>query len=147
MCSVNGRRHGLQYGQPMTQALNDMIDTLRKLGGSDLVNEIAKEAAPLVDEATKSTAKAGQSPTGTPWVPRKKDGVRALAGVESKITTAAYGPIVRQTLTGGAVYAQFGAHSAQREVIPSGGAEIPVHVNDALQKAAQKVFDRVTGVR
>ena len=127
--------------------LDDMILTLRKLGGPELVNEIAKEAAPLIDDATKATAKAGQSPSGQPWLPRKKDGQPALQGVEGKIETKAYGPIVRQTLSGHAVYAQFGAHSAKREVIPSGGAEIPSHIIDACTDAASKVFSRVTGAR
>lgn len=128
-------------------AFDDMIYSLRKLGGQEFVNEVAKEAAPLLNDAVKATARAGTSPDGTPWAPRKKDGAPALAGADKDVTTAAHGPIVRMTLTGGPVYAQFGARGPKREVIPSGGGEIPDHVNAAITKAAEKVFERITGGR
>jgi hypothetical protein len=124
------------------QALNDMIATLRQLGGPRLVEEVAKEAAPLVDEATKITARAGTSTEGASWPARKKDGARALANVEGAISTVAVGAVVRQTLTGGAVYSHFGAHGPKRAVIPEGGGSIPPQVTAALTQAATRVFNR-----
>lgn len=128
-------------------AFDDMISILRKLGGEEFVNEVAKEAAPLLNDAVKATARAGTSPDGTPWAPRKKDGAPALAGADKDVTTAAHGPIVRMTLTGGPVYAQVGARGPKRGVIPSGGAQIPAVASDAILEAARRVFDRITGGR
>lgn len=125
--------------------LDDMISSLRNLSGEDFVASIAKEAALLVDEAIKETARAGQAPDGTPWPPRKKDGARALEHVADQIETKAYGPIVRTTLSGPAVFSHFGAGIPRRQVIPDSAVEIPDKVQKALEEGAEIAFQKAMG--
>ena len=126
-------------------ALDEMIASARKLGSDDFARQVAAEAAPAVDAAIKRTAAAGQAPDGTAWPVRKKDGQPALQNVTSQITTEARGAVIRTTLTGPAVFSNFGAGIPKRQVIPDSGVAIPDGVNEAIERAAGTVFDRITG--
>lgn len=118
--------------------LDRMIAILRGLGGAEVAQAVARRAAPLLDEAVKRTASAGQDPEGHPW-PARKDGGRALERAADHITTRAAGNLVRMTLTGPDVFHHFGATRGQvrRQIIPDAGAEIPASVVAVLTQAAR----------
>lgn len=126
-------------------ALDEMIGAARKLGSPEFAREVALEAAPLVDEAIKRTARAGQAPDGTTWPARKKDGQPALQHVADQITTEAAGEVIRTTLDGPAVFSHFGAGIPRRQVIPDSAVAIPESVNRAVTLGAERVFERITG--
>ena len=122
--------------------IDDMISALRKLGAKDIEEKIAKKAAPLLEAALKKTLAAGQTPEGKQWAPRKADGGRAYANAASKVTAKAYGSLVKATLTGPEVYAQYASHGiAQRQMLPDAGAAIPASVTNAIEEAARQVFE------
>lgn len=122
-------------------ALDEMIATLRRL--ANLPAEAAKAAAPLVDEAIKSTVKAGKDPEGATWPP-KKDGGRPLVHAAEHITTTAHSTVVRTTLTGVDVYHHFGAGVPKRRILPDPGT-MPKGVEAALRKGAAAAFERLAG--
>lgn len=126
--------------------LDDIIARLKSLG--TLTEEIATEAAPLVEAAVRQTAAAGTDPEGHAWAP-KKDGTRALVGVEDKITASASGKIIQVVLVGGAVFwnSAKGKTRPQRRVLPDGGAGMPKNVGAALTQAAQRVYVRKMGAQ
>jgi hypothetical protein len=126
-------------------ALDEMIGAARQLGSPDFARQVAAEAAPLVDEAIKRTARAGTTPDGKPWAPRKKDGQPALQNVAEQISTNAFGDVVRTTLEGPAVFSHFGAGITQRQVIPDSAVAIPDSISQAVTKAAGRVFERIAG--
>lgn len=123
--------------------LDAMIATLRKLGGHDVVREIVKQAAPLVDEALKSTASAGTTPTGEAWKP-KKDGTRPMVHAAAHISTAAYGSVIRATVKGPDAGWNYGWRGIKRQVLPDAGT-IPPAVEKAMQLASARAFERVVG--
>src|SRR4029077_6193843 len=125
------------------QELDEMIRSLEALGDSEgFAAAVAARAAPLLDEAVKRTARAGQAPDGKPW-PRRKDGDQALEHAADHIVTKAPGPIVRMTVTGVDVFHHFGATPGQvrRQVIPDAGAEMPAVAVHALERAAAAEFE------
>lgn len=127
----------------MTQALDSFIRSLKALDGETLERRTAQLAAPLLDDAVKKTASAGTTPAGAPWQPKKRGGGQPLADAASHIATRAYGPVVRQTLTGPTVFHHFGNEKdPERQVIPSSAEDPPVA--SALAQAAQQAFDEAT---
>jgi hypothetical protein len=127
--------------------LDAMIDACAKLAAPEFAAQIAQAAAPLVDTEIKRTARAGTTPDGTPWLPRKKDGGRALEHVADQIETKAIGNVVRATLSGPAVFSHFGAGIPRRQVLPDAAVSVPAPVIDAMTKGATQVFNRLTGAR
>jgi hypothetical protein len=127
-------------------SMNEMIATLKELGGSGMTDKVAAKAAPLVDEAIKTTAKAGQNPYGEPWAP-KKDGGAPLKNAASHVSTRSSGSLVIVTLTGEAevFHNRGGKRTPQRQIIPNSETFLPRTVNDALVTAAGKLFDEITG--
>jgi hypothetical protein len=124
-------------------ALDDMIERLKAFGASDVGARVAKKAAPLVDAAVKKTVKAGQTPMGATWKP-KKDGGRPLVNAANHIQTNARGNYVSSTLTGPDVYHNIGAgRSPHRQILPQSGT-IPAGVSRALMQAAKEVFEEIT---
>jgi hypothetical protein len=122
--------------------LDEMIDAFHSLGTID--ERTAKIAAPLLDQAVKQTAGAGQSPEGKPWAPTKT-GRRAMANAASHIQTRAFGPVVKQTLTGPDVFHHYGTRGEpRRAVIPDAGGMLPTVVGNALDKASAQAFDELT---
>lgn len=123
--------------------LDEMIARIRRLGAPTLVDEVAREAAPLVDAAIKRTARAGVTPLGAPWK-SKKDGGAPLVNAAAAITTRALGRIVAVTLTGPTVFHHLGlGGKPRRQVIPD-GVSIPPGVKEAAIEAARRVFRRIT---
>lgn len=123
--------------------LDAMIRTLEALGDPESVAaSVASRAAPLLDDAVKATARAGQAPDGKPW-PKRADGGAPLANAASHVTTKAHGPIVRMTLTGPDVFHHFGATrgSVRRQVIPDSGAGLSEVATQALRRAASDEWE------
>lgn len=120
----------------------DLLDELRDRFAalSTFPEDVAKIAAPLVEEALKKTAAAGTDPLGKPWV-RKKDGGAPLVHAAEHIATTAIGPVVRSTLTGPDVFHHFGAGVPRRPILPDPGT-IPPGVEQALRKAVDIAFGR-----
>jgi hypothetical protein len=124
--------------------LDDMIARLRRLGGDDVGERVAKGAVAGVDEAVKATARAGTSPMGSAWK-AKKDGGRPLAHAADHISTAARGPIVVVTLTGPDVFHHKGlGGKPRRQVIPD-AATVPPSVWKAVHASATREFLALMG--
>lgn len=98
---------------------------------------IAREAAPDVLAAAKSTADAGTTPEGKAWAPRKKDGGRALAHAADAITVRAVGDVIEIVLSGVNVYQQ-----AKRRILPERGKTLPSQIVNAILSKARAVIVR-----
>jgi hypothetical protein len=123
-------------------ALDDMIRALRGL--ATLPQDAARAAAPLVEDAIRTTVRAGQDPDGKPW-PEKKGGGPALVHAADHITTAAHGTVVRTTLAGVDVFHHFGGgRNPKRRILPDPGT-MPAGVEAALRRGAERAFDRTVG--
>lgn len=136
-----------QPGAPVSDsgigALDAMIAKLKILGGQDVATRVAQRAAPMVDQAIKKTASAGQTPYGQAWK-AKKDGGRALVNAASHIATSSSGNTITTTLTGPDVFHQKGLQGKpRRQVIPDTG-NVPPAVEEALVEAAKIVFKEIT---
>lgn len=122
-----------------TAALDAMIRSLRGIRG--IANEIAAEAAPLVQGVVRASAAAGRDLNGKPWPP-KRDGTRALPDAASAVTAQALGSAVVVTLTGAYVYHDSAEGPDRRRILPDTGAGLPAPISDALTEAATRVFQR-----
>jgi hypothetical protein len=120
-----------------------MAARLRRVG--TMPAELAREAAPLVEQAVKATAAAGTTPDGEAWAPRKRDGGRALANAASAVSAAAVGASVRVTLTGVEVFHHLGAGVPKRKILPDGGAGVPPKIAEGCLVAARRVWARLMG--
>lgn len=119
-----------------------MIAGLRGLG-RDALSAIAKEAAPLVQEAARKTAAAGTTPDGEAWTPTK-DGRKPLENAADHITARASGPTLRIYLNGPDVFHHFGTGRVpRRQIIPEG--KIPPAIGSAMQRATSIVMGRALG--
>jgi hypothetical protein len=124
--------------------LDELIESLRRIGDSSLPTRIASEAAPRLHASLKKTLGAGQSPEGVAWAPRKEGG-QAYQHAAEKITTKAVGDLVQVTLVGPEAYGHYGARGMPvRQMLPDAGAEIPKSVTDAIKEAAKVVLDEAT---
>lgn len=123
--------------------LDEMVALLRGL--ATLPVEAAKSAAPLVDEAIKTTVRAGRDPDGKAW-PAKKDGGPPLVHAADHIATEARGTVIRTTLTGIDVFHHFGLSrgGVKRRILPDPGT-MPKGVEAALRKGAAAAFERLAG--
>lgn len=127
------------------EALDAMIARAKALRVAG--EQIAKEAAPLVEAALKKTAAAGESPDGKPWIPTK-DGREPLAHAADAIEVKALGETVVVKVKGHHVFHQRGTgRLPKRPIIPEGGATIPEVVRGAMLEASHRVFERVMGAR
>ncbi len=130
----------------MTQQLNEMIAVLHKLGDRRSIAEaVAKMAAPKVEAAIQATARAGESPSGVAWAPRKKDGGQALANVAGKITTVATGRNIKVTLKGPEVYSHLAAGKSRRPVIPGSEGELPDSIYKVCLESSELIFQATLG--
>lgn len=129
----------------MTQALDRFIERVRSL--RLLPREVAKEAAPLVEEAIKKQVADGLDPSGKPW-PATKKGKKPLEHAADAISTEAKGETIVTTLRGKEVFHHHGVENGvpQRRILPEPG-ELPAHVAAAVEKAAKRVFEKRMGGR
>lgn len=122
--------------------VEEILSAFDRLGA--FAEEAAKRAAPLVEEALRSTAAAGTAPDGTPWQPLKKGGGQAYRDAAKGITVKAFGLTIRATLKGHAVFGHYGGgRNPRRPVLPDPGT-IPPHVARALERAADQAFAEAT---
>jgi hypothetical protein len=118
-----------------------MIAKLRAFGKTAL-EDVAKEAAPLVEAALKETAAAGTTPNGEQWKPRK-DGSRAMPDAADSISATAQGKrVVVKTSRGHAINNNL-REGRRRQVIPSRKEATPKIVVDALEEGARRAFEKV----
>jgi len=107
--------------------------------------DVAREAAPLVERAIKATAAAGTTPDGKPWPP-KRDGGRALANAAEHIVGSADGATINVTLSGPDVWHHFGGgRNPKRQILPDAGAEIPPAIFAAIDEVCRRRFQRAIG--
>lgn len=130
----------------MSNALDAIISRVRAL--RDVATEAAKEAAPLVEAAVKSTATAGTSPSGQAWAP-KKEGGRRLVHAADAVSASTKGVTVSVKLTGPEVFHQFskGGRLPKSEIIPTYGEALPTRVAEACAEGAKRAFVRLSGGR
>jgi hypothetical protein len=125
-------------------SIEDLIATLERLSGRDFAPDAAKRAVKHVDAAVKATARAGTTPDGEPWIP-KKDGSRAMVNAADALSTSSQGSIVTVMLKPPEVFHNF-SKSHKRQVLPDAGAdEMPRGVVEALKNAADEAFLEATG--
>jgi hypothetical protein len=97
--------------------------------------------APRVLQAIQRTAKAGTTPEGVPWPPRK-DGGRPLEHAAEHLSVRVDGSTIVLTLTGPDVIHNFGDNrNPKRQILPDAGAELPSVVLEAMRKAAIDAFN------
>lgn len=124
--------------------LDRMIAACKRLAGPTMAEEVAREAAPLVQDAVRATASAGTTPLGQPWKP-KKGGGRPLAHAASHVTAAPAGRVILVTLQGPDVFHHLGSKRLPRRQIIPDGVSTPKAVHDAALLGARRVFSRITG--
>lgn len=126
--------------------LESLVSGLRAVGAKDFGEKIAAESVPEVQKRISDTLAAGETPSGTAWGAKKRDGGRAYPNAASKIDTKSFGNVVRTTLTGNEVYGHFGSAKMQRrQMLPDAGAGLPPEIEKALTIAAEKVLARTLG--
>lgn len=122
--------------------IDEMITSLRRLGDEEKVaSAVAERGKTTLLEAIIAQISAGNSPNGTPWAPKKGGGI-AYADAQKGLSSKAFGPLIRVSLTGHAAYGHFGVvgRMPPRPMLPDAGAGMPVLVTEALDKAWAQVF-------
>lgn len=118
-------------------SLATFISRIRGLEG--FAFDVAKEAAPLVQEAQRANMRAGLTPDGDRWQP-KKDGGAPLKNSAEHLTAAPAGDAVVMTLTGPEVFHNDGTKTLpKRQILPSAG-KLPKYLVDALNEGARRAF-------
>ncbi|WP_437623383.1 hypothetical protein [Sorangium sp. So ce1151] len=120
----------------------------RMIAACKELERLPEHAAPIaarkVHEQLQRTANAGQTPDGTPWALRKKDGGRAMVNAAKAIAVRAIGTVILITLTGPEVFHHFGAQGKEpRRVIPQGS--LPAKLGNAIRLGFVEPFSRVRG--
>lgn len=116
------------------ESLRSMIRRLRAFGQGA---EVAREAAPLIEQALKATAAAGTDPDGKPWK-SKKDGSRALPDAADALTVTPGAMLVTIRVRGGeAVQNRFGF----RRMLPR-RKQIPKAIYAALREGAARAWKK-----
>lgn len=107
-----------------------------------LPREVAKAAAPHVQEAIQDQIARGEDPDGKAWAP-KKDGGRALEHAGAAVSTIAADTTIRTTLRGKEVFHHRGTSRVpQRRILPDSG-DMPEHVKAALELGAAEAFQKL----
>lgn len=122
--------------------LDEMIERCKALGGPRMPEEVAREAAPLVEAAVRRTASAGTTPLGIPWRPTKRGG-KPLAHASEHVTATARGRFVVVTLACHDVFHHRGGKRLPRRQIIPDAASVGHEVKAAALAAARRVFARI----
>ena len=120
--------------------LEQMIAELDSLETFD--ERSARLAAPKLEEAVRSQARAGLDPNGKPW-PLKKDGSRALVNAAARVRAIAVGPRVDLIVDGPEYYHQTVKPDGtlpQRKIIPSVGDALPPALQAAIEEASSEAL-------
>lgn len=128
----------------MSTDLNDLIVRIRKMG--QLPELVAKKAVPYVEAEAKATARAGTTPTGTPW-PKTRDGKAPLQNAAEAVFVRSVGPVIQIGLKGtttGSAKVQ-AIQNTRRQIIPKQGDDIPPKIVQAIDRAAKETFQSLAG--
>lgn len=118
-------------------ALATFISRIKAL--ENFAFDVAKEAAPLVQEAMRAQIRSGVAPDGTPW-PAKKDGAKALKSAADHLTATPAGDRVLVKLSGVEVFHDKGnGRLPKREMLPKDG-KLPAYITDALHEGAKRAL-------
>ncbi len=120
--------------------LEQMIAELNAFESFDA--RTAQIAAPKLQEAVRSQARAGLDPNGKPW-PLKKDGSRALVNAAAHVRAIAVGPRVDLIVDGPEYFHQTVKPDGtlpQRKIIPSVGDALPPALQAALDEASSEAL-------
>lgn len=121
-------------------ALDQFIENVQSL--ARINEEVAREAAPAVQEVARSTARAGTDPEGNAWKPTKA-GTPPLEGAADHVFALPRGARVDVVLRDWYVYHQQGTSTLPaRRIIPDASAPMPDRMRDAVAKTAERVFNR-----
>jgi hypothetical protein len=125
--------------------LLEMIRRVEKLG-SEGITEMAKAAAPKIEEISKASAAAGTTPDGQAWKP-KKDGKAPLQNAAAAVECVPLFDKIKIRLIGTATGSQKvqAIQNLYRPIIPTRGGEVPKPLVEALKDAASKTFKRIMG--
>jgi hypothetical protein len=114
-----------------TIALDTLITKLRR--SKAFVQAAAPAAAKAMGDALKETVSAGETPDGTPWVP-KKDGGAPLVNAASKITVKSVGTVLVAVIPKiEAIHNQGTRRIPARQILPKGG--IPPAIAAAIKQS------------
>jgi hypothetical protein len=158
----------MSTGAVALAAIIDAIDSLRTLN-----ERVAKEAEAGVLAAARSTAAAGEAPSGQAWAERAEGG-KALDGAATAIEVSTKGPRIDLKIGPPWVFHNRGAggssttkeaerhrkraearrvkggtkskfHAPRRQIIPTAGEPIPAPMKEAIADAAARVFGKAVG--
>jgi hypothetical protein len=97
---------------------------------SQAVAKMPEKLVPIIQAQCDSAVASGQSLDGQTWAPLVRDGGKALQKV--RVAVRASGKIIWLTITGGAVYAQFGTRKeVARQILPNKG--LPQKLGNAIR--------------
>jgi len=127
----------------------DELDRLADLllHPEDLLPDIAAEAAPEVQRVARGEYAQGIGPAGA-HAPRKKDGALALQRPLSTVTFGNVGATIAGSAEDVLRYHQGPIRTApypERKTFPSGGDPIPSSWENAIENAAEKIFEKTFG--
>jgi hypothetical protein len=134
---------------------------------------VAKEAEADVLAAARSTAAAGEAPSGEAW-PERAEGGKALEGAAAAIESSTKGTRIDLKIGKPYVFHNHGAggssmtkeaerhrkraeaqraksgtkskfHAPRRQIIPNAGDPIPEPIKEAIAEAAARVFGEAVG--
>lgn len=124
------------------QSLDDLEVFLRS--APERLPKIAARAAPEIQDAARAMYRSGVGPAG-PHAPRKKDGALALQRPLSEVTFTASGDTIKGEAEDVLRYHQGPIRTApypERKTFPSDGDPLPNTWQDAIEDAAESVFEK-----
>lgn len=127
----------------MATKISHIQEALKSIG--EIPEAAAPDVAMAIDAHLRRTAGAGQTPTGEPWAPRKKDGQQALQNVNANLSIAAYGTTIYVRLVGPEVRHHRGwarAGTPQRQVIPLKKDPFPPAILASMKAVLDKHFGK-----
>lgn len=113
----------------------------------DLLPDIAAEAGPEIQRVARAEYAQGIGPAGQ-HAPRKKDGALALQRPLSTVTFAGVGATIAGSAEDVLRYHQgpiFTAPYPERKTFPGDGDPLPSSWENAIENAAEKVFEKALG--
>lgn len=127
-----------------SSALTGMIRTLREI--PELARKHAPDIADAVGDALRTTAAAGATPWGEPWL-RKKDGGKPMEHAAASIKCAAVGTTILAVIKGPEARHHKGTARGgiQRQLLPI-SARIPPTIDRAVREVLTDAFEGLAKV-
>lgn len=139
--NANPHSTTMASGHDALAAFIQRVEAWRQLN-----EDVAKTAAPRIEEAARTSAAAGQDPETQPW-PTLRDGSKPLDGAAGAIKSSATGNRIELKIGKPWVYHQHGAaagkaHFPKRKIIPDAGDPVPKRWRDVITEVAKKCFSK-----